>query len=75
MPESFSDSKYKAWFKTLKLDINSRQTFQTVERNIVAMNNWWQNHLKLLNLPFTELLFVLAFPLARLSQAKNEKTS
>eukprot|EP00434_Breviolum_minutum_P032514 symbB.v1.2.028753.t1/scaffold3072.1/size64214/4 len=40
MPESFSDSKYKAWFKTLKLDITSRQT---VERNIVAMDNWWQN--------------------------------
>eukprot|EP00434_Breviolum_minutum_P028085 symbB.v1.2.024843.t1/scaffold2378.1/size80641/2 len=40
MPESFSDSKYKAWFKALKLDITSRQT---VERNIVAMDNWWQN--------------------------------
>ena len=36
MPESFSDSKYKA----LKLDLTSRQT---VERNIVAMDNWWQN--------------------------------
>ena len=40
MPESFSDSKYKAWYKALKLDFTSRQT---VERNIVAMDNWWQN--------------------------------
>ena len=40
MPESFSDTKYKNWFKTLKLDINSRQT---IERNIVAMDTWWQN--------------------------------
>ena len=40
MPESFSDSKYNAWYKALKLDITSRQT---VERNIVAMENWWQN--------------------------------
>ena len=40
MPEAFSDAKYKAWYKGLKLDINSRQT---VERNIVAMDNWWQN--------------------------------
>jgi len=40
MPESFSDTKYKTWFKTLKLDINSRQT---IERNIVAMDTWWQN--------------------------------
>lgn len=40
MLESFSDSKYKAWFKGLKLDITSRQT---VERNIVAMDHWWQN--------------------------------
>ena len=40
MPESFSDTKYKNWFKTLKLDINSRQT---IERNIVSMDTWWQN--------------------------------
>ena len=40
MPESFSDTKDKTLFKTLKLDINSRQT---IERNIVAMDNWWQN--------------------------------
>ena len=40
MPESFSDSKYKAWYKALKLDITSREI---VERNIVAMHNWWQN--------------------------------
>ena len=40
MPESFSDTKYKSWFKILKLDINSRQT---IERNIVAMDTWWQN--------------------------------
>ncbi|MCV6574282.1 MAG: hypothetical protein OIF58_00965, partial [Cohaesibacter sp.] len=40
MPEAFSDAKYKAWYKGLKLDITSRQT---VERNIVAMDNWWQN--------------------------------
>lgn len=40
MPEAFSDSKYKSWFKGLKLDITSRQT---IERNIVAMDNWWQN--------------------------------
>ena len=40
MPESFSDTKYKTWFKTLKLDINSRQT---IERHIVAMDTWWQN--------------------------------
>ena len=40
MPESFSDTKYKTWFKTLKLDIKSRQT---IERNIVAMDTWWQN--------------------------------
>lgn len=33
MPESFSDSKYQAWYKALKLDITSRQT---VERNIAA---------------------------------------
>jgi len=40
MPESFSDSKYNAWYKALKLDITSRQT---VERNIVAMENWRRN--------------------------------
>ena len=40
MPESFSDTKYKAWFKGLKLDIVSRQT---IERDFVAMDHWWQN--------------------------------
>ena len=40
MPESFSETKYKAWFKGLKLDITSRQT---IERNLVAMDHWWQN--------------------------------
>ena len=40
MLESFSDSKYKAWFRNLKLDNATRQT---IERNIVAVDNWWQN--------------------------------
>ena len=40
MIESFSDSKYKTWFKNLKLDNATRQT---VERNIVAVDNWWEN--------------------------------
>eukprot|EP00434_Breviolum_minutum_P007736 symbB.v1.2.006824.t1/scaffold379.1/size332124/6 len=40
MSESFSETKYKAWFKGLKLDITSRQT---IERNLVAMDHWWQN--------------------------------
>ena len=40
LPESFSESKFKAWFENLKLDIASRQTS---ERNIVAMDKWWQN--------------------------------
>ena len=43
MLESFSDSKYKeykAWFKNLKFDNATRQA---IERNIVAVDNWWQN--------------------------------
>ena len=40
MIESFSDSKYKAWFRNLKLDNATRQTIET---NIVAVDNWWQN--------------------------------
>ena len=40
MIESFSDSKYKMWFKNLKLDNATRQT---VERNIVAVDHWWEN--------------------------------
>ena len=39
IPESFSDSKYKTWFKNLKLDNATRQA---TERNIVAVDNWWQ---------------------------------
>ena len=37
LPESFSESKYKSWFKNLKFDIATRQT---IERNIVAVDNW-----------------------------------
>ena len=40
MIDSLSDSKYKSWFKNLKLDNATRQT---IERNIVAVDNWWQN--------------------------------
>ena len=40
MIDSFSESKSKAWFKNLKLDNATRQT---IERNIVAVDNWWQN--------------------------------
>ena len=40
LPESFSESKYKTWFRNLKFDIATRQT---IERNIVAVDNWWQN--------------------------------
>ena len=39
IPESFSESKYKSWFKNLKLDNATRQA---IERNIVAVDNWWQ---------------------------------
>ena len=40
MIDTLSDSKYKSWFKNLKLDNATRQT---IERNIVAVDNWWQN--------------------------------
>ena len=40
LPESFSESKYKSWFRNLKFDIATRQT---IDRNIVAVDNWWQN--------------------------------
>ena len=40
LPESFSESKYKSWFRNLEFDIATRQT---IERNIVAVDNWWQN--------------------------------
>ncbi len=40
MIESLSDTKYKSWFKNLKLDNATRQT---VERNIVAVDHWWEN--------------------------------
>ena len=37
MIDTLSDSKYKSWFKNLKLDNATRQT---IERNIVAVDNW-----------------------------------
>ena len=40
IPESFNESKYKSWFRNLKLD---NATKQTIEKNIVAVDNWWQN--------------------------------
>ena len=40
LPESFGEPKYKSWFGNLKFDIAIRQT---IERNIVAVDNWWQN--------------------------------
>ena len=73
MPESFNDSKYKTWFKALKLDINSRQT---IERNIVAtvaMENWWQNQPDAAEATIHRVAVCLGISPGKIKSGHNEK--
>lgn len=65
MPESFSDSKYKAWYKALKLRLGKPSNVTLWQWRIGGEIN-----LKRQNLLFTELLFALEYPPARSSPAR-----
>ena len=69
MPESFSDTKYKTWFKALKLDIKSRQT---IERNIVAMDNWWQNQPEAAEATIHRVAVCLGIAPGKIKSGQNE---
>ena len=66
MPESFSDSKYKAWYKALKLRLGKPSNVTLWQWTIGGKIN-----LKLQNLLLIELLFALECPPARSSLART----
>ena len=69
MLESFSDSKYKAWFKNLKLDNATRQT---IERNMVAVDNWWQNQPEEAEATIHRVAVCSGVPPAKIKSGQNE---
>ena len=69
MIESLSDSKYKSWFKNLKLDNATRQT---IERNIVAVDNWWQNQPEEAEATIHRVAVCSGIPPAKIKSGQNE---
>ena len=69
MIESFSDSKYKMWFKNLKLDNATRQT---VERNIVAVDHWWENQPEDAEATIHHVAVCSGIPPAKIKSGQNE---
>ena len=69
MIESLSESKYKAWFKSLKLDNATRQT---IERNIVAVDNWWQNQPDEAEATIRRVAVCSGIPPAKIKSGHNE---
>ena len=69
MIDSLSDSKYKSWFKNLKLDNATRQT---IERNIVAVDNWWQNQPEEAEATIHRVAVCSGIPPAKIKSGQNE---
>ena len=69
MIESLSDTKYKTWFKNLKLDNATRQT---VERNIVAVDNWWENQPEEAEATIHRVAVCSGIPPAKIKSGQNE---
>lgn len=63
------ESKYKAWCKNLKLDIASRQT---IERNILAVGNWWQNQPEDVEGTIHRVAACLGVPPGKIKSGQNE---
>ena len=69
MIDTLSDSKYKSWFKNLKLDNATRQT---IERNIVAVDNWWQNQPEEAEATIHRVAVCSGIPPAKIKSGQNE---
>ena len=69
MIDSLSDSKYKTWFKNLKLDNATRQT---IERNIVAVDNWWRNQPEEAEATIHRVAVCSGIPPAKIKSGQNE---
>ena len=69
MIESLSDTKYKSWFKNLKLDNATRQT---VERNIVAVDQWWENQPEDAEATIHRVAVCNGIPPAKIKSGQNE---
>ena len=69
MIDSLSDSKYKSWFKNLKLDNATRQT---IERNIVAVDNWWRKQPEEAEATIHRVAVCSGIPPAKIKSGQNE---
>ena len=69
MIDSLSDAKYKSWFRNLKLDNPTRQT---IERNIVAVDNWWQNQPEEAEATIHRVAVCSGIPPAKIKSGQNE---
>ena len=69
MIDSFIESKYKAWFKNLKLDNATRQT---IEGNIAAVDNWWQNQPEEAEATIHRVAVCHGIPPAKIKSGQNE---
>ena len=69
MIDTLSDSKYKSWFKNLKLDNATRQT---IERNIVAVDNWWQSQPDEAEATIHRVAVCSGIPPAKIKSGQNE---
>ena len=69
MIESLSDTKYKSWFKNLKLDNATRQT---VARNIVAVDHWWENQPEDAEATIHRVAVCSGIPPAKIKSGQNE---
>ena len=69
MIDSLSDAKYKTWFRNLKLDNPTRQT---IERNIVAVENWWQNQPEEAEATIHRVAVCSGIPPAKIKSGQNE---
>ena len=69
MIHTLSDAKYKSWFRNLKLDNPTRQT---IERNIVAVDNWWQNQPEEAEATIHRVAVCSGIPPAKIKSGQNE---
>ena len=72
MIDSLSDAKYKSWLRNLKLDNPTRQT---IERNIVAVDNWWQNRPEEAEATIHRVAVCSGIPPAKIKSGQNENLS
>ncbi len=69
IPESFSESKYKTWFKNLRLDNATRQA---IERNIVAVDDWWQSQPEEAEATIHRVAVCAGVPPAKIKSGQND---